>query len=197
MAANAKHSSTTAEHYTPSIIVEPSRSVLGRIDLDPASCEEANQIVNADRYFTKQDDGLKQIWSAGLGGYCRVFINPPGDPTGKLVQKFWVKLLYEYEIGRVHSAIWVGFNIGQFRSLQRPVGPMVFPFCVPDKRIKFIEGIEQPGPQEPLFDEDREEYIAKVGDNPTHDSFVALLPGSELQKHLFAYEFGKLGQVRL
>lgn len=46
----------------------------GRIDLDPASSEFANTLVNADRYFTAADNGLNQTWKAK-----NVYLYPPRD----------------------------------------------------------------------------------------------------------------------
>ncbi len=59
------------EWYTPPEIIELVRTVLGEIDLDPASCIEAQRTVMAKRFYTKHNDGLCQKW---LG---RVFLNPP------------------------------------------------------------------------------------------------------------------------
>jgi hypothetical protein len=33
------------------------REVLGEIDLDPASCADANKIVRAKQFFTQEDNG--------------------------------------------------------------------------------------------------------------------------------------------
>ncbi len=90
------------EYFTPAKYVEIVRAVLGEIDLDPASCPEAQAIVKATRYFTKDDDGLKQEW------HGRVFLNPPfSRPLFKL---FVQKLIHEYRVGRVTEAIMLTFN---------------------------------------------------------------------------------------
>src|SRR6266496_5442474 len=46
------------EWYTPPEIIELVRTVLGEIDLDPASCIEAQRTVMAKRFYTKHNDGL-------------------------------------------------------------------------------------------------------------------------------------------
>jgi hypothetical protein len=50
-------SSASAEWFTPACYIEAVRAVLGTIDLDPASCEEANRIVGATRYHTQESEG--------------------------------------------------------------------------------------------------------------------------------------------
>jgi ParB family chromosome partitioning protein len=50
------HSSMSNEWFTPAENIEAARTVLGAIDLDPASCELADRTVRATHYFTAQDD---------------------------------------------------------------------------------------------------------------------------------------------
>src|SRR5512134_1699762 len=50
------------EWYTPAPYVEAARACLGAIDLDPASSATAQATVRAARFFTRDDDGLKQEW---------------------------------------------------------------------------------------------------------------------------------------
>jgi hypothetical protein len=58
-------------YYTPKPIIELARFLMGDIDLDPASCEEANQTIQAKQIYTKEQDGLKLPWRG------RVFFAPP------------------------------------------------------------------------------------------------------------------------
>ena len=88
--------SLSNEHYTPKRYIEAARAVLGEIDLDPASCEEANRIVKAKKFFSIEDDGLEQEWDG------RVFLNPP---YGGLADKFIEKLCASYKEGKVSAAI--------------------------------------------------------------------------------------------
>jgi len=90
--------------YTPSKYVEAARKVMGSIDLDPASCEFANRIIKANRYYTKEQDGLQQAWDA-----VTLWLNPPyGTSEGKSnIGVFTRRLVREYQDGRVKQAVIV------------------------------------------------------------------------------------------
>jgi DNA N-6-adenine-methyltransferase (Dam) len=90
-------SAESNEWYTPRNYVEAARKVLGEIELDPASCESANKkVVKATKFYTEEDDGLKQNW------YGKVFLNPPYGDVGP---QFVARLVKEYEAGNVDEAI--------------------------------------------------------------------------------------------
>lgn len=88
--------SLTNEWYTPAEYIEAARRVLGGFDLDPASCEEANQVVQAARFHSERDPGLAHEWKG------RVWLNPP---YGRLAGEFVVNLAREYDAGNVTAAI--------------------------------------------------------------------------------------------
>lgn len=87
---------TSVEWYTPTAYVDAARDVLGAIDLDPASCAEANERVRAERFYSRDDDGLTQAWRG------RVWMNPP---YGEHTPRFVAKLIEEHDAGRVTSAV--------------------------------------------------------------------------------------------
>lgn len=120
------------EWYTPSVFVEAARTVMGDIDLDPASHDEANVIVKAGRWFTAETNGLAQTWNG------RVFLNPPGG----LVGEFWNKLLFEMARPGIIECVWIGYSLEQLQTLQQ-VGahssPIEWTTCITAKRIGFIE----------------------------------------------------------
>lgn len=80
--------SGATEYYTPQPILEAARLTMGGIDLDPASSARANGRVKAARYFTVDDDGLKQPWSGSI------WLN---HPFGRESNPLWIrKLLASY-----------------------------------------------------------------------------------------------------
>ena len=138
-----QHLSKTNEHYTPAHVVDLARDVLGTIDLDPASCEQANQTIRAAHYIDEQGNGLIQEWRG------RVFLNPPGGTLPQGISHllgtrssacgWWRKLMVEQATGRVTAAIFVGFTLEILRSAQGEGWPHPFDYaiCVPAKRLCF------------------------------------------------------------
>lgn len=70
---------------------------MGGIDLDPASCAEANNVVRATRFFTASDNGLDQEWSG------RIWLNPPYNKG--MLRRFMLKLVTELDSQHVTSAV--------------------------------------------------------------------------------------------
>jgi hypothetical protein len=199
----ARHSSESSEHHTPTSIVDPARVTLGEIDLDPASCVEANSWIKAKSIFTREDDGYTKPW------HGRVFLNPPGglsDDQQRLVKmkcretgscglpvphthsgveasqkKWWFKLAKEFTEGRVQAAIFVCFSVELLQNTQveTPAGlpiPLDFPICFPARRVAYLK----PG--------------GAVGAQPPHASCIVMLGDVEFEKR-FAEAFAKVGRV--
>lgn len=133
----AQHSSEHVEHYTPTEVIEAARALLGRIDLDPASCEEANRSVKAVCYYTETINGLVPTW------HGNIFLNPPGGKTKNRSNSvlWWEKLCRDYVTGTVRRAIFVGFNMEILLTSQAsPLWVGEFPMCIPQRRLKFSGG---------------------------------------------------------
>lgn len=121
------------EWYTPPEIIETAREVLGAIDLDPASCDEAQETVKATTFYTEEENGLEREWSG------RVFLNPPfAHPT---VKYFAEKLLASFSTGAVQQAVYLSnacTDTGWWQGLA--AHGLV---CFPEGRIKFKGPLDQ------------------------------------------------------
>lgn len=117
------------EWYTPADIIEAARRTMGSIDLDPASCEFAQRTVQAEHYFTKQDDGLTRRW------YGNVFLNWPYSGNNNAL---WAaKLIAEYELGNIRQAVAV-CNASVDTKWFQPL--FAYHICFVAGRIQFING---------------------------------------------------------
>jgi len=116
------------EWYTPEKYLNLAREVLGEIDLDPASCEFANNIVKALRYYSVDDDGLTKPW------HGRVWMNPPY--SSDLVTKFAEKFVNEYNGGNVVEAIVLVNNATETAWFGSMVS-VATAVCFPRGRIRY------------------------------------------------------------
>jgi hypothetical protein len=129
------------ELYTPAEYVEVARRVLETIDLDPASCDRAQETVRAREYCTKERDGLAQEW------HGRIWINPPfGEP---LITRFIDKLMVELETRRTTEAILLVGAYTEFRWFQKAAARCAA-LCFSKKRMNF-DRPEGDGPGRPNF----------------------------------------------
>jgi hypothetical protein len=188
-------SSATTEHYTPADIVERVRTVLGRIDLDPASCLPGQEVVGAARWYGPKspwcEDGLAEQWSG------RVFLNPPGgadprEPIRSSIARWWVKLATSWDDADVDAAVFLGFSLEVLRLAQRRgvPSPLSFPLCVPARRIAFeTYRLRGDGSQE-----------RRPSRQPVRANVIVLLPPDDEQEAVigrFIEQLSPLGEVRV
>jgi hypothetical protein len=125
------------EWYTPADILDKARAVLCTIDLDPASCLVAQRTVKAERFHTKEDDGLTKQWDG------RVWLNPPY--TQPAIEDFVDRLIEGYRAGRVSSAILLTHNLTDTAWFQKAFRAAKA-ICFTAGRIRFeLFGEDQPG----------------------------------------------------
>jgi hypothetical protein len=198
---------TSQEHYTPQWLVDAVWDVMGRIDLDPASCSKANAMVEASVYHGADDalskrgdwsgitDGL--VAAGTLGWHGNIFLNPPGgymtigDKRVSCVPQWWRTLVQQWQRGNVEQAIFLAFNMNVFRTAQSfadVVPPHMFPFCVPSDRICF-DRLNEAGERVP-------------GKQPPQDSAIIYLPPTghtarDVAVKRFERVFGEFGAVRV
>lgn len=115
------------EWYTPAEYLDAARTVMGDIDLDPASCAAAQKVVGAAQFFTKEDDGLAQEWRG------RIWLNPPYSTA--LAPRFIDKLCAEYDAGRLDEAVVLVNNATDTAWFHNLLGR--FPACFLRKRVPF------------------------------------------------------------
>jgi phage N-6-adenine-methyltransferase len=153
------------EWYTPPEYTDAACLVMGNIDLDPASCAEAQKVIQASTYYTKEDDALRPevAWTG------RVWLNPPYSMP--LIKQFVSKLIDEYDAGNVTEAIIITNNSSDtawFHSLLER-----FPACFTYGRVHFWR------PNHEDFGTRQGQTLFYLGDN--------------VQR--FREVFGKFGQV--
>jgi len=125
----ARLNSGDAEWYTPKEWIDLERAVLGTIDVDPASCAQAQAVVHATTYYTRHDSGLDHYW---LGTF---HLNPPFG--ARLVQQFCGKAVEEWDAGRATAGIVVVNSATETKWFQLLMARATA-VCFPHERIKFV-----------------------------------------------------------
>ncbi len=102
MTNNAKlinQDSGNFEYYTPQLITELAKNVMGGIDLDPASSNKANKGIGASKIYT--ENGLDHEW------HGKIWLN---HPFSRENNKLWIeKLISEYQNGHIEQACCITF----------------------------------------------------------------------------------------
>jgi ParB family chromosome partitioning protein len=122
--------SESNEWYTPPEYLEAARSVMGEIDLDPASNPIANRIVRARTYFDIHSNGLTHNWPG------RVWLNPPyGRDNGDSNQEIWsYRLISQFQASITTEAVLL-VNAVTDRKWFQPLWD--YTICFTNHRIKF------------------------------------------------------------
>jgi hypothetical protein len=192
-------------------VADLAREVLGGIDLDPASCERANEIVRATIYFDKQTNGYTKPWH-----YDRVFVNPPGgwcDAIGRefhrktktreactitgscglppghthvdvdsSAKSWWFKAEREWRARREMSLFFVIFDLGLLQTSQVDAPA--------DANLPLHCALSFPRKRVP--------YVNMHGGksaSPPHPSCFAFMPKDEAQVETFRQVFSAIGEV--
>lgn len=114
--------------FTPKWLIEIAREVMGGIDLDPASCTQANTIVKASRFYTQKDDGLTKDW------HGRVWCNPPYSMP--LIEKFTLALVTQVAYGHTTQGFMLSRNATETKWCQKLL-TRCDRFCLLNRRVTF------------------------------------------------------------
>lgn len=149
-AASKRHydPGATSEWYTPAEYIEAARVAMGGIDLDPASCSQANLTVRAAAYFDREADGLRQQWRG------RVWLNPPYSDYQGQAAAWAAKLLAEYQCGRVQQAVLLVNLSTAYQPAMQAIAHTGL-VCMVNKRIRFVSaaggGVQRPTQANVIF----------------------------------------------
>lgn len=211
----AQHSAASSDWGTGDLlrrfvacVLRPA-SIGDSIDLDYASSQYWHQWwpdrTRPDAYLdgSAGHDVLElkdRIAALPAGGTGTGFFNAPGLDGGEMVQRCWEVFELDHREGRLRSGVWIGFQLGQFASLQgvAPRHPLscddgLITSIVPARRARYMLHPEQAiaiaekklARRLNRTDPPLERHIARlrgrsddspiVGDAPPHPSFCSLL----------------------
>jgi ParB family chromosome partitioning protein len=130
------HNSGENEWYSPVRFIDAALETMGSIDCDPASSNIANQTVKAGKFFTKDDDGLKQKW------FGNVWMNPPYAQP--LMGQFAEAVTSKFESGEIRQACVLVNNATETEWFSR-MASKASAICFPSSRVKFLDQNGKPG----------------------------------------------------
>jgi len=152
--------SISNEWYTPPEYIEAARELMGGIDTDPASNDQANEWIRASTYYTKDRNGFDEPW------HGRVWLNPPyGKEEGDSNQQRWTaRLIEQYQDGITTEAVCL-VNAVPGNLWFAPLWD--FPICFVARRIQFYDPTGALG-------------------QPTHSNVLVYLPDPNQRDRQFA-----------
>ena len=167
----------------------------GQIELDPASSDNANRLVQAQKYFTPQHQGLKQLWKAKS-----LYLYPPRErllgveqPPDRLLwtkkkrftksaQRVWMEEMFrKYTLGEFEEGLLFLTSTDVALLVAQKVG-LDLPLCI----LK----------EHPKLRQDDEEFT-KVSTNKIY-GFLYYFPSIEhTEKRILEFSslFSTLGRV--
>ena len=175
---NILHSNESCEWYTPTTIIKyVHQTFLGDPELDPATSQEANQLIQAKHILTKKDQA--HLTTTPWPKAKTIFLNPPSGRVGKdpLPRLFWERMLLE----NFEAAIVIVYSLEQLQNNQL-ILLHSSALCVPAKRIHFLQPKDA-------------QTQGKIAHAPTHASAIALVSKDREIQHRFLQSFSVLGNT--
>ena len=135
----------------PELVAATAAFFGGSIDLDPASSESANSVVQADRFFTWKENGLNQPWKADS-----VFLYPPKSTLNgaeqpkdtrlfrknlrfkKSAQRVWLELAYNKWLRNEFGQGILFLTSSEVALLVTQKIGFDFPLCILSERPKLL-----------------------------------------------------------
>jgi hypothetical protein len=135
----------------PEVVATTAAFFGGEIDLDPASSEHANQVVQATRYFTWQNNGLTQTWKAK-----NIYLYPPRDFSlkneqpkdtrlftkirqfRKSSQRVWLELAYHKWLRKEFDQAIIFLTSSEVALIVTQKLGLDFPMCILKERPKLL-----------------------------------------------------------